>query len=257
VEAVAEERGGFVIALARGLSVMTAFTEQNEKLTLSEVARLVELPRATVRRCLLTLQSLGYVEAQGRHFSLSPQVLTIAQAYLSSSVLPRVAQPFVERVSQELDESCSVSILHRQDVIYVSRSSRRRVSSLQRGVGTHLPAFCTSMGRVLLAGMPEKELETFLKTAVLTPYTPNTIATAEALRPVLARVQREGYCIVKQEFDLSLRSVAVPLYSAAGRLVAALNVSTQAAVTRRRELVARHLPVLQRAAADMRPLLVG
>lgn len=247
---------GFVTALARGLAVMRAFTAQQPHLTLAELARLVDLPRATVRRSLLTLQELGYVDANGRQFSLSPQVLTLAHAYLSSSLLPRIAQPFVERVSETLGESCSVSIQHGREVIYVARSTRRRMASLHRDVGTRLPAHCTSMGRVLLAGLPGAALDAFLEGG-LTAYTPYTVTQPGKLRQLIERVRRNGYSIVDQELEIGLRSLAVPLHSAIGRTVAAMNLSTQANVTPRRELIARHLPVLQSAAADMQPLLLG
>ena len=251
-----EERGTFVASLARGLSIMRAFTAQQPRLTLAELARLVGLPRASVRRSLLTLQALGYVESDGRQFSLSPQVLALANAYLSSSLLPRVAQPFVERVSDSLGESCSLSIQHGRDVIYVARSSRRRVASLHRDVGTHLPAHCTSMGRVLLAGLPEVELDAFLRAGELHGFTPFTVTDPGRLRDIVGRVRRDGYCIVDQELEIGLRSVAVPVLNAAGRLVAAMNVGTQAGATPSAELRARHLPALRAAAADLRPLLL-
>src|SRR5271170_5055803 len=152
-----------ITALARGLSVIRAFSGQDEQMTLADIAKLVHLPRATVRRCLLTLEALGYVEARGRFFRLAPQALTLAQAYLSSSLLPRVALPFLERMSETLSESCSVSVLHEDQVIYVARSTRKRLASLNRDVGTRLPAYCTSMGRVLLAALSEAELDAFLK----------------------------------------------------------------------------------------------
>ena len=256
-EAAGAERTSYVTSLARGLAVMRAFTAQRPQLTLAELARLVGLPRATVRRSLLTLQELGYVDADGRQFSLSPQVLTIANAYLSSSTLPRVAQPFVERVSDELGESCSLSIQHGSEVIYVARSSRRRLASMHRDVGTHLPAHCTSMGRVLLAGLAAAELDAFLAGAELTPFTPNTVTEPQKLRGVLAKVRSEGYCIVDQELEVGLRAVAVPVHNAAGKLVAAMNVSTQAGATSRKDLLGRYLPVLRAASAGLRPLLLG
>ena len=253
----AEERSSFVTALARGLAVMRAFDAQRPQLTLAELARLVGLPRATVRRCLLTLQELGYVESHGRLFGLSPQVLTLAHAYLSSSTLPRVAQPFVERVSDALDQSCSVSILHGREVIYVARSTRRRMSSLHREVGTHLPAHCTSMGRVLLGALPAPELDALLAGAALPAFTPLTVTDPAVLRDRVAQVRRDGYSIVEEELEIGLRALAVPLCNAAGRPVAAMNVSTQASVTTRTELMRRFLPVMRSAAADMRPLLLG
>jgi IclR family pca regulon transcriptional regulator len=251
------ESRNYVTALARGLAVIRAFGEQSQQMTLSDVARVAELPRATVRRCLLTLQALGYVDVSGRFFSLSPQVLTLAQAYLRSSILPRVAQPFLERVSEATGESCSVSILHGEEVIYVARSSRKRIASLHRDVGTHLPAHCTSMGRVLLAALPPAELDRFLRRANLHGYTPHTITTVPALRAALELVARDGYCVVDQELEVDLRALAVPLRNSSGAIVAALNISTQAGRTSHEQMLAKFLPVLRNAAAEMRALLIG
>src|SRR5438270_488047 len=165
----------YVTALARGLSVLKSFDEQHERLTLSDVARIAEMPRASARRALLTLQSLGYVNSDGRMFSLSPQVLMLARSYLASSPVPRVAQGFLETLSDVLGESCSVSILHGDEAIYIARSTRKRVGSLHRDVGAHLPAYCTSMGRVLLAALPDSELDAFMARADIGRYTPYTV----------------------------------------------------------------------------------
>ncbi|WP_043833753.1 IclR family transcriptional regulator domain-containing protein [Muricoccus aerilatus] len=253
----ATEGRDFVTALARGLSVMRAFTAEDQDLTLSDLSKRVGLSRATVRRCLLTLQALGYVQSSGHFFRLSPQVLTLAQAYLSSSLLPRVAQPFLERTSEELGQSCSVSVLYGTEVIYVARSARRRLGSLNRDVGTHLPAYCTSMGRVLLGHLPEAELDLFFRSAELLPLTPFTIHDEGELRRALDVVRREGYCLVDQEMEIDLRSLAVPVHNAAGRVVAALHVSTQASRTTVEELMGNCKAALRDAAAGMRPLLVG
>jgi IclR family transcriptional regulator, pca regulon regulatory protein len=246
----------FVTAFARGLSVMTAFSGQNRPMTLSDVARIVELPRATVRRCLLTLQALNYVESDGRYFSLAPQILMLARAYLSSSILPRVAQPFLERVSESTGESCSVSILHGADVIYIARSGRRRIASLHRDVGTHLPAFCTSMGRILLATLPPKELDKFLATARFERFTPRTVMDPGALRDIITTVAHDGLCEVNQEFEIDLLSIAIPVRNTSGTIVAAMNVSTNAGRTTRKHLRGPILSALRQAAADMRPLLI-
>lgn len=236
---------------------MTAFSGQNRPMTLSDVARIVALPRATTRRCLLTLQALNYVESDGRYFSLSPQVLMLARAYLSSSVLPRVAQPFIERVSERTGESCSVSILHGADVIYVARSGRRRMASLHRDVGTHLPAFCTSMGRVLLAALPSKELETFIAAVKLERYTSRTVASPSALRKAIKAAAHDGFCAVDQELEMDLLSIAVPVRNTSGTTIAAMNVSTTAGRTNSKHLHGPILSAIRDAVADMRPLLIA
>jgi IclR family pca regulon transcriptional regulator len=247
----------FVTAIERGLSVMRAFQNQSDRMTLSDVARLVELPRATTRRCLLTLRALGYVESHGRYFSLSPQVLTLAQAYLSSSPLPRIAQSSLERVSERLGESCSLSLLHGDEAIYIARSTRKRIGSLHRDVGSHLPAHCTSMGRVLLAALSDADLDTYFATARLESFTPRTLTDQNELRARFDKIRARGYCIVDQELEPDLRSIAIPVLNASGRTIAALNVSAQASRTTKKHLTENYLPVLREAARDMRPLLVG
>lgn len=246
----------FITALARGLSVMTAFSGQNRPMTLSDVARVVDLPRATVRRSLLTLQALHYVESDGRLFSLSPQVLMLARAYLSSSILPRVAQPFLERVSEAVGESCSVSILHGAEVVYIARSGRRRMASLHRDVGTHLPAHCTSMGRILLAALSPTELDAYLASATLDRYTPRTITDPSELRKALAGVADAGVCEVDQELEIGLLAIAVPIRNASGKIVAAMNVSTAAGRANHKRLRSVIFPTIQQAATDMRSLLL-
>ncbi len=244
-------------ALARGLSVLRAFDEQHERLTLSEVAKIAELPRASARRALLTLQGLGYVNADGKLFSLSPQVLTLARAYLASSPVPRIAQGFLESVSDALGESCSLSILHEDEAIYIARSTRKRIGSLHRDVGARLPAHCTSMGRVLLAALPDSDLEAFLARTRPASYTPHTITRKAELRTSIEKVRRNGYSLVDQELEIDLRSVAVPVLNAAGRVIAAMNVSAQASRTPKKQLTELFLPTLRDAAIRMRPLLIG
>lgn len=247
----------YVAAIERGLSVMRAFHDQSDRMTLSDVARLVSLPRATARRCLLTLRALGYVESQGRYFSLSPQVLTLAQAYLSSSPLPRVAQSSLERVSEKLGESCSLSLLHGDEVIYVARSTRKRIGSLHRDVGAHLPAHCTSMGRVLLAALSDSDLDAYFAIARLESFTRRTVTDESELRKHIDKARSRGFCVVDQELEPELRSIAIPVQNAPGRVIAALNVSAQASHTKKKQMVDQFLPVLRDAAREMRPLLIG
>jgi IclR family pca regulon transcriptional regulator len=247
----------YVTALARGLSVLKAFDDQNARLSLSDVARIAGLPRASARRALLTLESLGYVENEGRVFSLSPQVLTLARAYLASSPVPRVAQGFLENVSETLGQSCSLSILNGEEVIYIARSTRKRIGSLHRDVGAHLPAHCTSMGRVLLAATSDAEIGAFLTRVTLRSFTPYTVTDKTELLAILEKVRRNGYSLLDQELEIDLRSIAVPVKNASGRVIAAMNVSAQASRTPKKQLVERFLPALREAAMKMRPLLIG
>lgn len=220
--------GTFVTALARGLAVMRAFGAGRPRMTLADAAKATGLTRATVRRSLLTLVELGYAENDGRYFSLTPRVLTIGYSYLSSMPLPRIAQPFLERVSETLNESCSLSILDGDEIVYVARAATRRIMSIGLSVGSRLPAFHTSMGRVLLAALPEAEMERRLPNMDRTPHTPFTRVTPEALREELARVRGQGYALMDQELELGLRSIAVPVLGPGGQVVAAMNIGTQA-----------------------------
>jgi len=218
----------FVTALARGLAVIRAFGRDRAESTLTDLAKATELPRATVRRCVHTLVGLGYAQSDGRHFSLTPKILTLGYAYLSTAPLPRVAQPFLERISESCNESCSLSILEGDEVVYLARSARKRIMSVDLSVGSLLPAYCTSMGRVLLAALPEDEMCNRLARAKLQQFTPHTIVDPDALREILNGVRRQGFAIVDQELEIGLRSLAVPVFGAGGKVVAAMNVSAQA-----------------------------
>jgi IclR family pca regulon transcriptional regulator len=247
----------FVTALARGLDVMRAFSgQQDEQLGLADIANVVRLPRATVRRSLITLCALGYMEENDKRFRLAPKVLTLAQAYLSSNLLPRIARPFVERVSEALGESCSVSILHDTEVIYVARSTNKRLAALLGDVGARRPAYCTSMGRVLLAHLPEASLDAYFRKVELKALTPYTITDELAVRALLVKIRKQEFCLSDQQMELDLRTIAVPLRNNAGQVVAAMHASTQASRTAKRQMIQKFLPVLREAATEIRALLV-
>src|SRR4051794_40251140 len=218
----------FVQSLERGLAVIRAFDEHNVELTLSDVARSTGLTRAAARRFLLTLADLGYVRTDGRWFSLSPRVLELGYAYLSSLSLPEVAEPHMERLVAEVHESSSVSVLDGEDIVYVARVPTSRIMTVSINVGTRFPAYATSMGRVLLAGLEEDALEAFLERVELRRLSPRTVKTARALRAELRRVRSQGWALVDQELEEGLRSVAVPIRDRGGRVVAAANVSAHA-----------------------------
>jgi IclR family transcriptional regulator, pca regulon regulatory protein len=220
-----------VQSLERGLAVIRAFDAEHRELTLSEVARATGLTRAAARRFLLTLVRLGYVHAAGGRFSLRPRVLELGFAYLSSLSLPEVAQPHMEQLVAKINESSSISVLDDTDIVYVARVPTRRIMSITLAVGTRLPAYATSMGRVLLAALPEAELEERLARVDLRPLTKRTVTDRDELRRVLAGVRRQGYAVVDQELEEGLRSGAVPIRDASGQVVAALNVSVHASRT--------------------------
>jgi IclR family pca regulon transcriptional regulator len=250
------ENRNFVTALARGLEVIRAFAGRDERLTLSEIAQGVDLPRATVRRSLITLAALGYVQEDGKFFRLAPKVLTLAQAYLSSNLLPRLTQPVAERLSIQLGESCSVSILHETEVIYVARSTNKRLAALLGDVGARRPAYCTSPGRVLLAHLPERDRDAYFRAVDLVPLTVHTVTDMAKLRGILAKILRDDYCVSDQQTELDLRTIAVPLRNNAGQVVAAMHVATQASRTSTRQMIKIFLPKLRKAASEIRALLV-
>lgn len=249
-------RSDYVAALARGLDVIGAFADREENLTLTEIAKIVNLSRATVRRNLITLVALGYVEERERYFRLAPKILTLARAYLSSNMLPRVAAPFLESISEQLGEPCSISILHGTEVIYVGRSTNKRLAALMGDVGSRRPAYCTSMGRVLLANLNERELDHYFSNVTLRALTKFTLTDEAAIRQVLEKVRKQEYCLSDQETEMDLRTIAIPLRNAAGKVVATLHVATQASRTTKRTVVETFLPVLRKAAAEIRPLLI-
>lgn len=217
-----------VQSLERGLEVLTAFSDQHPRLTLTEAAELTGLPRATARRLLLTLAGLGYVRNDGRYFELTPKVLDIGYAYLSSLDLTAVAQPEMERLVDEVHESSSVAVLEGTEIVYVVRVPTQRIMAISLGLGSRLPAWVTSMGRVLLAALDDNELTEVLDASDMRVLTSRTITDRDQLRDELAKVARQGYAIVDQELEDGLRSVAAPIRNARDHVVAATNLSTHA-----------------------------
>lgn len=215
----------FVQSLERGLAVIRAFDADHPELTLSDVARATDLTRAAARRFLHTLVDLGYVRTDGRLFALRPRVLELGYSYLSSMSLPELALPHMEALSAGIHESCSAAVLDGEDIVYVARVVTRRIMTVAINVGTRFPAYATSMGRVLLAGQPDTWLDEYLEDATLEPITPKTITDPAVLRRTLDRVRTQGYCIVDQELEIGLRSMAVPIRASDGVVIAAMNVS--------------------------------
>nr|WP_246501065.1 IclR family transcriptional regulator C-terminal domain-containing protein [Azospirillum rugosum] len=243
-------------SLARGLSVIRAFTERSPNLTIADIAKITGLPRAAARRCLLTLMQLGYVGTDGRTFFLKPKILALGYSFLSSAPLATILDPLIEQVSGTLQESSSAAVLDEDEVVYIARAATKRIMSVGLNVGSRLPAYCTSMGRVLLAHLPETELDAYFARVELKAFTERTITNPDVLRREFERVRERGFALVDQELELGLRSVAVPVRTASGSVVAAINASTQAARVTCPEMEARFLPPLHRAAEEARVLLV-
>jgi IclR family pca regulon transcriptional regulator len=250
-----ERRSHHVQSLARGLSVITAFGPDTPELSLSDVARATGLTRAAARRFLLTLVDLGHVRQDGKLFRLTPRVLTLGYAYLSSLSLPGIAEPHLERLAREVHESSSMSVLDGHDIVYVARVPTSRIMTVAINVGTRFPAYATSMGRVLLAGLDEPALEEHLATLDLERFTDHTVASLDDLRARIAETRAHGYALVDQELEHGLRSIAAPVRNRHGKVVAAVNVSSHVSrVTRdraRRELLPPLLRAVQEIESDL------
>jgi IclR family transcriptional regulator, pca regulon regulatory protein len=244
-------RTDFVQSLDRGLAVIRCFSSERPSLTLSEVAERTGLTRAAARRFLLTLQELGYVGSTGRQFSLRPRVLALGYAYLSSFSVAQIAQPHLEDLAEELHESCSVSVLDGDDIVYVARASANRIMTIALTVGTRLPPYPTSMGRVLLAWLPPAEIDAILGRTSLRKLTEQTVVDPDELKQILATVRAQGWATVDQELEAGVRSVAVPIRDSSGKVVAAINASAHAARVPMRTLEKQFLPRLLDAARQI------
>lgn len=218
----------FVKSFERGLAVIRCFDADHPARTLSEVAHTCDLTRAAARRLLLTLADLGYVHQDGRLFRLTPRVLELGYSYLSSYTLPQIAEPHLEQLVARVRESSSLCVLDGDDIVYVARVPTRRIMTASITVGTRFPAYVTSVGRVILAHLPDEEIELRLERAELRPLTARTITSPDALRAELRRVRRQGYAVVDQELEEGLRSVAAPVRDRGGQVVAAVNIAVHA-----------------------------
>ena len=241
----------YVQSLERGLSVIAAFGPDTASLTLSDVARLTGLTRAAARRFLLTLVDLGYVRQDGKRFSLTPKVLGLGYAFLSGLSLPGVAEPHLERLSHDLHESASMSVLDGPDIVYVARVPTARIMTVTINIGTRFPAYATSMGRVLLAGLDEDRLEDYLRTVVIQRFTSHTVADTDELRASLDEVRGSGHALVDQELEHGLRSIAAPVRDRHGQVVAAVNVSTHISRVTKDKARRQFLPPLLRTVSDI------
>lgn len=241
----------FVQSLERGLSVITAFGPETPALTLSEVSRATDLTRAAARRFLLTLVDLGYVRFDGKLYRLAPKTLGLGYSYLSSLSLPHIAQPHLEDLVTKTHESSSMAVLDGQDIVYVARVATSRIMTVAINVGTRFPAYATSMGRVLLAGLDEAALEEYLDNVAFERFTPYTVTSVDQLRDAARHVRDQGHALVDQELEHGLRSIAAPVHDRHGRVVAAVNVSTHVNRVTRERVRREFLPVLQEAVAGI------
>lgn len=245
----------FVSGFARGLKVIEAFEEAQPKMSIADIARSTGLDRATARRCLLTLSELGYADYDGKFFSLTPKILRLGHAYLSATPLTRIVQPFLDQLSDQVGQSASVSVLDGTEIVYVARASQKRVMSINLMPGSRLPAYCASMGRVLLAALSEEEARAVLARSTLKSFTAHTLTEPDALIAEFSHVRAQGYAVIDQELEVGLCSIAVPLFNGRGRVVAALNIGAPAASGPADTLPDRYLEPLRQVALSLKPLL--
>lgn len=241
--------------LAKGLQVIETFTAERPRQSIAEVSAASGLDRATARRCLLTLAHHGYADYDGKFFTLRPRVLRLGTACLATMPLPQIVQPLLDALSERIGQSSSVSILDGAEIVYVARAAQRKVMSIGLMPGSRLPAYCTSMGRVMLAALPEAEARALLEAAPLPARTPFTRTEPEAILAELAAIRAQGYALIDQEVEIGLRSIAVPIRNAHRQTVAALNIGASAfhqTVDGLRDAYLKDLLALQ---ANLAPLL--
>lgn len=246
----------FVLSLARGLRVIESFEGFVDGRSIVEISQSTGLSRASIRRILLTLELLGYVERSRQVYKLRTQVLRLGFSYLSSSSAVEAARPVLEAITEELHESSSMSMLDGGEIVYVARSAASRVLAAGLSVGSRLPAYCTSMGRVLLAALPDSELDNYLQALIPKAFTRKTIVRIPQLRKVILHARKQGYAIVDEELEPGLRSIAVPVYTRNHRLVAAINVGTHVSRVDPASLLNQCLPALQKGALALRSILM-
>jgi IclR family pca regulon transcriptional regulator len=240
----------FVLSLARGLDIIKSFEGRLDGVTIAEVAQQTGMSRAAVRRFLLTLEMLGYAENNGRSYRLTSYILKLGFSYLSSTPLTVYAQTVLDSISAAVHESSSMAILEGDEIVYLARSSAVRVMSIGLSTGSRLPAYCTSMGRVLLASLSPDKLADYLGSVQLAPRTPKTVTSKTEFRKRLAQIPQDGYAIVDEELELGLRSIAIPVRTRGGQVIAAINVGAPAVRTDLKSLK-KMLPVLRQGAESL------
>jgi IclR family pca regulon transcriptional regulator len=245
----------FMTSLARGLAVIKAFSDHRRAMTIAQLSQKTGIPRAAVRRCLYTLKQLGYADSEANNFFLKPGILALGYAFLSSTPLTVAAQPYLNELSHRLKESCVLGVLDQNEVMYVARSHTARVLSLALNTGSRLPAYCTALGRVLLAGLSATQLDRYFASVVLAPHTERTVVSEQKLRDILFEVRQRGFAVVEEELEIGLRSIAVPVRGASGATVAALSIGAQVGRISRDQIEDMFLPSLLNASNEICLLL--
>jgi IclR family pca regulon transcriptional regulator len=251
------DRRDHVAGLDKGLAVLQAFDQERSRLTIADVAARTQLSRAAARRYLLTLTRLGYIDHDGKGFALTARLLRLGQGYMRSGRLPRIIQPVLNKLALTLQEASSAGVLDGADVISVAATTGGRIVSTTLQPGTHVPAYCTANGRVLLAGLAPAELDAWLARHAdgFRALTPRTLVTPAALTSEITRARAQGYAQVDEEFETGLRTLAVPITNRLGQVQAALNVSVHSARVRAQDLPGRALPLLMQVQNELKGLL--
>jgi IclR family pca regulon transcriptional regulator len=247
----------FVTALARGLAVLLALSDKRRRMSIAQVSHRTGIPRAAARRSLHTLTRLGFAAVDdARRFYLRPRVLSFSHAYLSASPIAVLAQPILDRLGESLREACSLATLDGDEIVYLARSTSSRIMSPSLNVGRRLPAYCTSIGHVMLAHLPQEELDAYLARTRFHPYTEHTPNNAEKLVTLLAAVRESGFAFASQMMEQRLCTLAVPVRDAGGHYVAGINVILQGRLFSRREMAERYFHPLEQAALELGSLLL-
>jgi IclR family transcriptional regulator, pca regulon regulatory protein len=247
----------FVTALARGLAVLLALSDKRRRMSIAQVSHRTGIPRAAARRSLHTLVKLGFAAVdEARRFYLRPRVLSFSHAYLSASPIAVLAQPILDRLGEALHEACSLATLDGDEIVYIVRSTSSRIMSPSLNVGRRLPAYCTSIGHVMLAHLPQDELDGYLARARFHPYTEYTPTSTQKLLSLLKIVRESGYAFASQMMEPRLCTLAVPVRDAGGHYVAGINVILQGRLVSRDEMAARYYQPLQEAALELGSLLL-
>ena len=246
----------FLEALARGLRVVEAFNQDRKQLTLSDIAKLVDLPRASVRRTLHTLVQLGYAEMDERMFRLRPRVLNLARAYLQSNAVTDIVQPALGQLSERTGESCSAAVLDGEDVTMIAHASPKRVLPVSAQIGFRLPASATALGRVLLAALDDRDLERFLARLRSEKITKFTVTDKAQLRKAILDVRKSGFALADQEVEIGFRSIAIPLKKRDGSVIAALNIGVHSERTSLKAMHGHYFASLQAVADELQLQLI-
>ena len=244
-----------IASLGKGLRVLECFGANSPRLAIADVAEATGLDRATARRCLLTLHEFGYADYDGKFFSLTPRVLRLGMGALAALPLPQIVQPWLDHLSEQIGQSVSVAILDETEIVYVARAAQRRVMSIGLMPGSRLPAHCTSMGRVLLAALPEDEARAVVEASDLTPRTPFSRTDPDEIMAAIAEARAAGHAAIDQEVELGLRSLAVPVINSRGQTVAALNTGVAAVQQDAHEIVRLYLPALLKVQTSLQRAL--